>query len=228
MSAKTPLIYGAYGFTGELIARHALEKGLRPILAGRRRAPLASLASELDLPFRVLDLDDRQVLRDALDDVEAVLHCAGPFRYTSRSMLDSCLRSGTHYLDITGECEVFESIFALHPAAQLANVVLLPGVGMDVVPSDCLAAHLAGQLPDATHLDLAFSSSGGGVSRGTLRTVITGLGEGGLERVVGALVPRPGALRVHEIDFPGDADHRSSLRQSIRRPYPNATGVRLS
>ena len=201
MTDATWLIYGAYGYTGELVAREAVRRGLRPELAGRRAEPLAALADELSLPHRVFDLNPPSVVSAALEDIAAVLHCAGPFQRTSRPMVDACLQTGTHYLDITGEIGVFESIRRLDTRAREAGVVLFPGVGFDVVPSDCLAATLAVALPDATHLELAFLSERGGASRGTLSTMIEAFPQIGAERVEGKIVSRPPAYDAREIEF---------------------------
>ena len=48
------LIYGANGYTGELIAREARKRGMTPILAGRSQESVASLAGELGLARLVL------------------------------------------------------------------------------------------------------------------------------------------------------------------------------
>ena len=204
-SDRTPtfLIYGANGYTGELCAREAARRGLHPVLAGRRREPVERLAQELDLPFRIVSLDDPPALRDALDDVGAVLHCAGPFVRTAHPMVKACLETGTHYLDITGEMGVFESIQRRHDTARELGVVLLPGVGFDVVPTVCLAARLAGQVPDATHLELAFAGDGAEWSRGTLKTLIENLPHLGAVRLNGEIVEVPPAYDTREIDFPG-------------------------
>lgn len=195
------LIYGAYGYTGELIAREAVRRGLSPILAGRRADPLEILSRELGLAHRVFDLGNEEMLAGSLSGVSAVLHCAGPFVRTSRPMVEACLRAGCHYLDITGEVGVFESVFNRDSRARDRAVVLLPGVGLDVVPTDCLAAHLSSQLPDATHLELALHSEKGAASRGTLITMIEGFPDIGAERVEGQIVRRPPAFAVREIDF---------------------------
>src|SRR3954467_15798150 len=157
----TWMIYGANGYTGELVAREAVRKGLSPILAGRNAEAVGRLARELGLQSRAFSLDDPQGTAAELQGVEAVLHCAGPFVHTSAPMVDACLATGAHYLDITGEIAVFESILARGEEARKATVALLPGVGFDVVPSDCLAARLAAALPDATDLVLAFDTAGG-------------------------------------------------------------------
>lgn len=169
------MIYGANGYTGELAAREAATRGLRPVLAGRNAESVGALARELGLEHRAFSLDDPAALTRSIDGMAAVLHCAGPFVLTSRSMVLACLAARAHYLDITGEIAVFEKVLTRGDEARQAGVALLPGVGFDVVPSDCLAARLAAALPDATELILAFASDKGGVSRGTMKTMIESL-----------------------------------------------------
>ena len=196
------LLYGTNGYTGELTARLAVERGLKPILAGRNADAIRSLADQLDLPWRTFSLDEPGSIDAAIADVVVVLHCAGPFWRTSSPMVDSCLRTGTHYLDITGEIEVFEALARRNDEACSANVMLLPGAGFDVVPTDCLAAHLHQKLPTATHLMLAFNTVGG-FSRGTLTTAIEQMGRGasGMVRRDGALVSVPPVWKTREVDF---------------------------
>ncbi|HEY8711483.1 MAG TPA: saccharopine dehydrogenase NADP-binding domain-containing protein, partial [Thermoanaerobaculia bacterium] len=158
------MIYGANGYTGELIARAGAAE--KPVLAGRNAQRIQALARELGCEARVFEID-----RPRLDGVSLVLHCAGPFIHTSAPMVRACLDAGVHYLDITGEISVFESIMALDAEAKLRNVTLLPGVGFDVVPTDCLAAMLARRLPGATELTLAFTG-GAGLSAGTQKTIL--------------------------------------------------------
>jgi short subunit dehydrogenase-like uncharacterized protein len=174
---KQFLIYGATGYTGKLTARTAKEKGLAPILAGRNEAKVKAVAEPLGLQYRAVDLAERPKLDAALSEVDAVLHIAGPFSATSRLMADACLRTGTHYLDITGEIDVFEALAARDADAKAKGVMLLPGVGFDVVPSDCLAAHLKRRLPDATDLKLYIGGLAN-MSRGTGKTMVEGVAQG--------------------------------------------------
>lgn len=194
------LLYGANGYTGELAARRAVALGLRPILAGRSAAPVEALARALSLPSRVFSLDDPAAVDAALAGVKVVLHCAGPFSRTSGPMVDGCLRSGAHYLDVTGEVEVFEALAARDAEARRAGVMLLPGAGFDVVPSDCLAAHLKRRLPGAVALELAFQPLGR-ASRGTATTMIENIDKGGLIRKGGALVHVPAGHATRVVDF---------------------------
>lgn len=204
MSATRLLIYGAYGYTGELIARQAVADGLAPILAGRNAERLDALAGELELVSRPFELTDHEAAASALADIDVVLHCAGPFSQTSAPMIDACLASATHYLDITGEIAVFEQAFARTREAEAAGIVLCPGAGFDVVPTDCVAARLAEALPDATELALGFDSRSG-LSPGTAKTSVEALGDGGKVRRRGRIETVPLAADVRQIDF-GDGE----------------------
>lgn len=194
------LVYGAYGYTGKLVVEEALRAGLRPTIAGRDANKIREMSRDLGLPGVAFSLDDSEELHRALEPIEVVLHCAGPFHRTSKPMADACLETGTHYLDITGEIEVFESLAARNEQARKNNVMLLPGCGFDVVPTDCMAAHLKSRLPDASKLRMAFSG-GGGISRGTLNTMIDNLGEPGAIRRDGKIIPVPPAYDARKVDF---------------------------
>lgn len=198
------LLYGANGYTGELIARAAVARGMRPVLAGRSKEKIGRLAAELGCPSAVFDLDDHTAMVCALNDNVAVLHCAGPFSRTARPMLQGCLATHVHYLDITGEIDVFELAHSVEEKAHRARVVLCPGVGFDVVPTDSVAAKLKQALPDATHLALGFDSRSG-QSKGTAKTAIEAAGRGSRVRRDGRIVEVPLASQTRRIDF-GDGE----------------------
>lgn len=196
----TVVIYGSYGYTGTLIVDECKRKGVNVTLAGRDKQKLEAQSHTSGFPYEVVDIHDREGLFRLLAPAAVVIHCGGPFRHTAQAMLDACLATGTHYTDITGEYEVFESLAARHHEAAEKGIQVMPGTGFDVVPSDCLAVYLHQQLPSATHLTLAFTSSGG-FSRGTSRTMIEGLGTGSTIRSNGALVHIPTAARSLLVDF---------------------------
>lgn len=197
---KTLMVYGANGYTGELIARKAVADGLKPVVAGRSRDKVERLASELGLEARVFGLDNVEEIASHLQGITVVLHCAGPFSATAEPMMRACIKAGAHYLDITGEISVFEQAQQLDALAKTAGVVLCPGVGFDVIPTDCVAAKLKEELPDATHLSLGFDSRSG-FSPGTAKTSVEGLAQGGKVRRSGAIVSVPLAFKVREINF---------------------------
>ncbi|MDB5241645.1 MAG: saccharopine dehydrogenase [Spirosoma sp.] len=195
------LLYGANGYTARLIIELANSFGLTPILAGRSMAKVKSLADQYGLTYRLADLNDASAFDALLQDVSVVLHCAGPFSKTAAPMQQACLRTVTHYLDITGEIDVFEQGMKLHSEALGQHIMLMSGVGFDVVPTDCLARYLHDRLPDATHLQLAFFTEGGILSHGTVQTALEGLGEGGKVRRNGRIEKVPNAHKVLTIDF---------------------------
>ncbi|MEL6534684.1 MAG: saccharopine dehydrogenase NADP-binding domain-containing protein [Bacteroidota bacterium] len=180
------VLYGAYGYTGKLITELAHQQKLKPLLAGRKEEPLAKLASTLNLPYQTLDLEDTKGLDQLLASAPVVLHAAGPYSATAQPMVEACLRTATNYIDITGEIEVFEWIAAQKERALAAKVVLLPGAGFDVVPTDCLAAYVASGIDNPTHLDIVIKSLSS-VSRGTALTAVENLGSSSYCREGGQL-----------------------------------------
>jgi len=197
---KKWMIYGANGYTGRLIVEAVQARGLKPILAGRNRESIEAMAAETGLDSLVFDLDDKAASIKALKGVAIVLHCAGPFSATSQQMIEACLENHCHYLDITGEISVFANAYKQSDEARHADIVLMPGVGFDVVPTDCLAATLVKHLPAATAMALAFKS-GGRMSPGTAKTSIEGLAGGGCIRKDGKLTWVPLAWKSREIPF---------------------------
>lgn len=198
--AKNFLLYGANGYTGELIAREAVRRGLSLVLAGRSQNKIEPLANELGLEWKAFSLDDKVALENALEDSGIVIHCAGPFSLTSDAMVKACLRTGTHYTDITGEISVFEAMAQRDEKAKEAEIMIMSGVGFDVVPSDCLARHLKDRLPSATNLTLAFYGMGK-ISHGTQATMTMNAGEGGAIRRDGRIERVTAAWKTREIDF---------------------------
>lgn len=197
------MLYGSYGYTGRLVAELAKTRGHQPLLAGRDADRLAAQAGELGLPHRAVGLADVDALAGVLRQagVSLVAHCAGPYSATASPMVRACLAARVPYLDITGELDVFEALLAMDGAAKAAGIAILPGSGMDVVPTDCLAVQLADRLPDAVRLELAFLAPGG-ASPGTAKTSLEGAGKGGRVRRDGRLVPVPlGAIR-RTVPFP--------------------------
>lgn len=199
---KNLILYGAAGYTGQLIAREAARRGWRPTLAGRNAGRIQPLADALGLPWRAFDLRDPATVAAALDGMRLVLHCAGPFSATSAPMIEACLRAGAHYLDITGEIAVFEHAQRQHARARQAGIVLCPGVGFDVIPTDCIALALKTALPDAVRLHLGFDSRSG-LSPGTAKTSVEALAQGGKVRRNGQIVSVPLAWKTRQIDFGG-------------------------
>ena len=194
------LIYGSYGYTGALIAQTAVEEGLLPVLAGRTAEKVERQATDLGLDHRVFSLEHSEVVERHLGDFDAVLNCAGPFSRTAEPTYSACLRTGTDYLDIAGRIEVLEAIADRDRDAEEAGVTLLPAVGFDVVPTDCLAGYLHTQLESATSLTLAIDGLGT-FSPGTAKSIAEGLSTPGAVRQDGRIRTIPAAWRTRRIDF---------------------------
>ncbi len=194
------LIYGANGYTGELVAREAVRRGHRPVLAGRSADKVRPIAEELGLSWSAFGLEDVSAITNAINGSALVLHAAGPFVHTSEPMVTACIAKGVHYLDITGELPVFARTLDRNVEAVRSGVCLMSGVGFDVVPTDCLAKYVADQVDHGRYLEIAFASANS-PSTGTAKTMVEMMQRGGFVRREGALVPAPIASDYRTIRF---------------------------
>ena len=195
------VLYGANGYTGELIARLSKEYGLRPILSGRNSKAIQTLAAELNLAYKIVDLEDTVGLDELLKGQKLVIHAAGPFSKTAKQMVEACIRNHVHYTDINGDISCFELVKTYDKMAKKANCMLMPGIGFDVVPTDSVAKKISEDLPNTQSLQLAFASIGTTVSHGTATTMAEKLGEGGAKRVNGKITKAPLGEKGMYIDF---------------------------
>lgn len=194
------LIYGANGYTGRLIVEEARHRGMRPVLGGRSASAITRMSGDTGLKHDVLKVDEGARLRRHLKKYALVLNCAGPFSATAQPMIDACIDTKTHYIDITGEIDVFEYAQSRHVDAVANNIIVCPGVGFDVVPTDCIAATLKQAMDNGTHLALGFDSSFS-LSPGTAKTSVSKLPNGGTVRRDGKLMQVPLAYHTRRIDF---------------------------
>jgi short subunit dehydrogenase-like uncharacterized protein len=183
------MLYGAAGYTGALIAEQALERGHRPVLAGRSEPAVAALAEKLGLAHQCMSVDDPVALDAALANVDLVLNVAGPFLHTAAPLADACLRAGVHYLDISNELQVFRALYDLHERAEQAGVAIIPGVGFGVVATNCLARYVSDAVGGAKHLEVATRAAIAQPGPGAAATRRESLAYGGWIRHGGELEP---------------------------------------
>jgi short subunit dehydrogenase-like uncharacterized protein len=191
MTKNNILLYGANGYTATLILNELPAYRLPVIVAGRNETVIKKISEAHQIGYRIIDLNNTPQLLDGLKDIKLVIHCAGPFSFTAKQMVEACIETGTHYIDINGDLSVFEWIKTQDAKAKANNIMLLPGAGFDVIPTDCIAARLKDQMPDATGLKLAFAGFGSSLSHGTAITMIGKLGNGGAKRKDGKIIKTP-------------------------------------
>ncbi len=191
------LIYGVSGRVGGLVSRLAAAAGLPHLAAGRDFETVAAHADPLLVPTRIFALSDPARIERGLAEVAVVLNAAGPFGETGPPLAAACVRAGVHYVDLAGEVPELEAMRALDARAREAGVMLLPGAGFAVVPTDALAARLKRRLPSAFRLRLVCQAAAGGGSGGTLAALLRDLRRPGVRRRGGELRPAlPGEERL--------------------------------
>jgi short subunit dehydrogenase-like uncharacterized protein len=203
-NTKTWMIYGAYGVTGQMVVREAVRQGLRPVLAGRSATKLAEMGKALGLEWLSFDLLNKEQVKRALSGVAVVLNLAGPFAHTAPLLVEECLETGTHYLDIANELELFQKLLTYQKVAQEKKVAVLPGVGFGTVATNFLAKAVAGQLAGATHLEVAVAAYNTSASSGATSTVLEVIGRGGYIYDSGQLKPYRLGKGVKKLAFPDE------------------------
>jgi short subunit dehydrogenase-like uncharacterized protein len=201
------LIYGATGYTGRLIAERARKSRRAPIIAGRTAHLVHTLAAALGLSARVVALDEPEALDQALSDIGVVINAASPFAQTARPLIEACLRTRTHYLDITGELPAFQEPHSYDDAARERGIMIMPGVGLGIVASDCLAMHVAARVPNAKYLRIGLLQPDS-ISRGTLRAVLGMTNSRVSVRRNGQLISVPVGRLQRSFDY-GDGERES-------------------
>lgn len=185
------LVYGAAGYMGKLIAREAKKKNISLVLAGHRDF-------QSEYPVRVFSLNEETQLLESLKDVKLLINLAGPFHKTNHLLVKACLKNGTHYLDIAGEAIELETVYTYHEEAQKAGIMLMPGAGFGVVPTDLVANLAKEKLPDAHQLKIAYVTLGG-ASRGTLKTVLRDIHKEGVQRIDGNYISAQPAFKAMDL-----------------------------
>jgi len=196
---KKWMIYGAYGYTGELLSYEALRRGHKPVLAGRSTEKLIPLAKKLNLDYIVFDLEDKNKIFNIVKDFDLIFNSAGPYKYTNDPMVKSCLKAGVNYLDITGEIPIMEKNFTYDKQARDQDITVISGVGFDVIPTDCMAKYVSEKIVNPTHLEIAIAGMGG-ASAGTVKTMLEYFSMGVLIRKDGQLV-KPLDRKARKIRF---------------------------
>ncbi len=185
------MIYGATGYSAQLILEELISRNVKPVIAGRNEAGIKKIADKFCCEFRIFDLTDNTRIDGALSNIHTLLNCAGPFRMTAKELIEACLRTKTNYLDITGEIPVMHLAFSMNKRAIKNGIVILPSVGFDIIPTDCLAKRLSEKMPDATNLKLGLINNRGKISRGTWLTTLEFLKGPGRIRRNGNLIESP-------------------------------------
>lgn len=181
------MIYGATGFSGEMIARKAVAQGLRPILAGRDAKALRKIAEELNLSWRSFEINEWGNFAHEISRVNLLVNAAGPLKQMSVLVAESCLAAHTHYFDLNNDVPSLVAIYTLDAEAKEKDLTLLPGLALSPAASNCLVQHLHTLLPDADSVDIALEPFMRTHSPGANLTIAEIIGQGGLRRRGGVL-----------------------------------------
>ena len=172
------LVYGAYGSTGSLIAKAALQRGHDVVLAGADRHRLDRLSAETGARSAQASLDAPDALRRLVRNAACVIHAAGPFSGTFLPMLEACFAEAVPYVDLNGELDVFRAIedFA---GRRIPRIPVISGAGFGVAAGESAALHAAAMLAKPERIWLGLAPGLGQRSPGAVRSTLRMVAQGG-------------------------------------------------
>ncbi|MDP5070091.1 MAG: saccharopine dehydrogenase NADP-binding domain-containing protein, partial [Congregibacter sp.] len=200
------ILFGATGFTGQLVAEYLLERygsdgEIRWALAGRSMAKLESVRSALQgvkpakpLSLLVADSNDPKALRALADSSEVICSTVGPYARHGSELVAACAATGTDYCDLTGEVPWIARMIRLHQdEAQASGARIVHSCGFDSIPSD-LGTWFVQQAMQTQHGVSAARVRGrvgktrGAASGGTVASLLGVLEEAGRDPALRALL----------------------------------------
>lgn len=194
------IVFGATGFTGQLVADY-LRQSAEPVrwaIAGRSRDKLEALG--LGVPIIVADALDPAAMHALARRTQVVCTTAGPFARYGSELVAACAEAGTHYCDLTGEVAwMRRMIDAHHARAQATGARIVHTCGFDSIPSDlgtwaAQQAFIARFGHPARKVTALFGEQSGGFSGGTLASALDTTREASEHGEIRALLANPYAL----------------------------------
>ncbi len=208
-------LYGATGYTGRLVTDELVRRGLDFVLGGRSAERLERVASRhgQGAETRVATVDDPGSLRRLVEGCDVLINCAGPFSRAGEPVVQAAIDTGTHYLDSTGEQSFMRTVFDRYgPEAERKGVALVPAMGFDYVPGDCIARLVSEGHEPLAELEVAYAVKGFGASRGTLKSTLEIMNGGDVVYDGGHWRPAPGGVFKASVDFPEPIGRQSMAR----------------
>jgi len=121
-------IYGAYGHTGKFITAELYRQGYKLILSGRDHNKLSQLQEEYpNSIIKTASIDDAATIDEAFSSAQIIINCAGPFLDTAKPIIESALRLGIHYIDLSAEQKAVLDVFEqFSEQAKLKEILIIP------------------------------------------------------------------------------------------------------
>jgi len=217
------VLWGATGFTGQLLAeyllrRHGADGDLRWALAARNQVKLAKVKDELGedaekLPVIIADSGDRASLDEMVRQTRAIVSTVGPYALFGTELVAACAAAGTDYCDLTGEVPWMRRVLdAYADEAKASGARIVHCCGFDSIPSDLGVWFLQQQAQErlgqpCTKIRMGVERLRGAMSGGTAASMVNIIEETRANPEVRKIASNPFAL------CPPD------LRKGPRQPY---------
>lgn len=140
------IVWGATGFTGKWVAKHLYDTysqgELKWAIAGRNEAKMDDVRAFIgddsgEVDGLLADSDDLESLRSLVAQTKVIISTVGPYIVYGSKLVQACVESGTHYVDLTGEPPWIREMIDTHlDQAQQSGAKIVHCCGFDSIPSD--------------------------------------------------------------------------------------------
>ncbi len=198
------ILWGATGFTGQLVARHLVSHYDRDVLnwamGGRNEHKLAAVRDSLgapDLPLVLGDSHDQSAMETMAARTGVVCSTVGPYARYGSPLVAACAAAGTDYCDLTGEAHwIRRMLDGHHQQAVATGARIVPTCGFDSIPSDLGVFFLQREMRSrqgapARHVKGAVARLKGKASGGTVASMLNLMEEAGADRSVRRILADP-------------------------------------
>ena len=208
-------VFGATGFTGQLVAQALTRANLPFRIAGRSAEKLAELSASLPghPQWVVADAAQPATLPMLFQDTRLLINLAGPFTDLGEKVIAQAAMRGVHYLDVTNELGYVYRSRAYDKMAQGSGAALVPACGFEVSLADC-AAHLTGSRLLASQpeepldeVNIVYNLRGSGASRGTRLSAVRSLATSWITYRDGEWSGQIPGGRVRRFEWPAETHH---------------------
>ncbi|HEX2912384.1 MAG TPA: saccharopine dehydrogenase NADP-binding domain-containing protein [Chloroflexia bacterium] len=211
------LVMGATGYTGRQVVTELQRLGLPCALAGRDRARLTSLKTELklpeDTPLTVADPTQPASLSALFtSEIGVIINCAGPFTTLGEAVVRASIEASVPYLDITGEQGYIARIIDKYDnPAQQKGCAVVPACGFEYAMTNWASALAAEDLGEIAELWTATAVRDLKTSRGTQLSALAAISQPGYGWQSGRRVPKIAASSARQVDFPAPFGKKNTI-----------------
>ena len=227
------IIWGATGFTGQLVSEYINKKysntALKWGIAGRNKEKVSVVADRLNIAkdrIFIADCNDIESLIKLTSKTKVICTTVGPYAKLGTNLIEACIKTNTNYCDITGETQwIRKMINKYHLKAKKNKIKIINSCGFDSIPSDMGVFYSQKKVFEktgkyASKVNMRVAGAKGGISGGTYNSLSNVLEEARVDKEVRKTLTNPYGLNpIDKQNGPDKADLQSVIFDKVSNSW---------